>query len=85
MNIRGNMNILGNSNFTYILQDSPLTVEDRLGETVTFTNFSDTTSAQRRVLPALSLGGIDMLMTLHIDEGYSAVSIWMKRKQLHVL
>lgn len=69
MNIRGNMNILGNSNFTYILQDSPLTVEDRLGETVTFTNFSDTTSAQRRVLPALSLGGIDMLMTLHIDEG----------------
>lgn len=69
MNIRGNMNILGNSNFTYILQDSPLTVEDRLEETVTFTNFSDTTSAQRRVLPALSLGGIDMLMTLHIDEG----------------
>ena len=69
MNIRGNMNILGNSNFTYILQDSPLTVEDRLEETVTFTNFSDTTSAQRRALPALSLGGIDMLMTLHIDEG----------------
>lgn len=31
MNIRGNMNILGNSNFTYILQDSPLTVEDRPG------------------------------------------------------
>lgn len=69
MNIRGNMNILGTSNFTYILQDSPLTVEDRLGETVTFTNFSDTTSIQRRALPALSLGGIDMLMTLHIDEG----------------
>lgn len=69
MTIRGNMNILGNSNFTYILQDSPLTVEDRLGETVTFMNFSDTTSINRRILPALSLGGIDMLMTLHIDEG----------------
>lgn len=69
MNIRGNMNILGNSNFTYILQDSPLTVEDRLGETVTFINFNDTTSVHRRILPELSLGGIDMLMTLHIDEG----------------
>ena len=69
MSIRGNMNILGNSDFTYILQDSPLTVEDKLGETVTFMNFSDTTSVNRRILPALSLGGIDMLMTLHIDEG----------------
>lgn len=69
MTIRGNMNILGTSDFTYILQDSPLTVEDRLGETVTFVNFSDTTSINRRILPALSLGGIDMLMTLHIDEG----------------
>lgn len=68
MTIRGNMNILGNSDFTYILQDSPLTVEDKLGETVTFMNFSDTTSVNRRILPALTLGGIDMLMTLHIDE-----------------
>ena len=68
MTIRGNMNILGNSDFTYILQDSPLTVEDKLGETVTFMNFSDTTTVDRRILPALTLGGIDMLMTLHIDE-----------------
>lgn len=68
MTIRGNMNILGSSDFTYILQDSPLTVEDKLGETVTFMNFSDTTSVSRRILPALTLGGIDMLMTLHIDE-----------------
>lgn len=68
MTIRGNMNTLGNSDFTYILQDSPLTVEDKLGETVTFINFSDTTTVDRRILPALTLGGIDMLMTLHIDE-----------------
>ena len=40
--VRGNMNILGSSDFTYILKDSPLTVEDRLGETVTFVNFNDT-------------------------------------------
>ena len=69
MVMRGNMNILGGSDFTYILKDSPLTVEDKLGETVTFVNFSDTTNAGNDELPVLTLGGIDMLMTLHIDEG----------------
>lgn len=69
MQIRGNMNIRGGSDFTYILKDSPLTVEDKLGETVTFVNFSDTASVGKQKLPVMTLGGIDMLMTLHIDEG----------------
>mgnify|MGYP000249505416 CR=1 FL=1 len=66
--VRGNMNILGSSDFTYILKDSPLTVEDRLGETVTFVNFNDTTDIRKRQIPTIPLGGIDLLMTLHIDE-----------------
>ena len=69
MVIRGNMNIRGGSDFTYILKDSPLTVEDKLGETVTFVNFNDTTSFNPESLQMITLGGIDMLMTLHIDEG----------------
>lgn len=68
MTLRGNANILGTSDFTYILQDSPLTVEDRLGETVTFVNFRDTAAAARHTIPTMTLGGMDMLMTLHIDE-----------------
>ena len=68
LNLRGNANILGTSDFTYILQESPLTVEDRLGETVTFVNFSDTTGLGRHTVPTMTLGGLDMLMTLHIDE-----------------
>ena len=72
LTMRGNMNVLGSSNFTYVMQDSPLAVEDRLGETVTFVNFADTTSAPRRELPTLTLGGVDVLMTLHIDEAVQA-------------
>lgn len=68
LTMRGNMNILGSSNFTYVLKDSPLTVEDRLNETVTFVNFSDTAQTTRHPVQAMTLGGIDMLMTLHIDE-----------------
>lgn len=68
LKMRGNMNILGSSNFTYVLKDSPLTVEDRLNETVTFVNFNDTTTLSKHPAQTLTLGGIDMLMTLHIDE-----------------
>ena len=69
LKVNGNLTILGNSDFTYIMQESPLTVEDRLGATVTFVNFSDTTSIKRRQLPTISLEGIDMLFNMHIDEG----------------
>ena len=73
LKMRGNMNVLGGSNFTYVMQDSPLEVEDRLNETVTFVNFADTTSVfHRSALPALTLGGVDVLLTLHIDEAVQA-------------
>ena len=44
LNMRGNMSLLGNTDVSYILTDSPLTVQDRLGSLVTFTSFSDTTT-----------------------------------------
>ena len=72
LTMRGNMNVLGNSDFTYILEDSPLTVEDKLAETVTFVNFNDTTTARRPPIQELSLGGLNMLMTMHIDEAVQA-------------
>lgn len=68
LTMRGNMNLLGNTDVTYVLTDSPLTVEDRLGELVTFTSFTDTTSVQASEAPTMSLGGMDMLMSVHIDD-----------------
>ena len=72
LTMRGNMNILGNSDFTYILKDSPLTVEDRLSETVTFVDFRDTARVDLSAIEPVSLGGMDVLMTLHIDEAVQA-------------
>lgn len=72
LQMKGNINILGSSNFTYVMTDSPLTVEDNLSETVTFVDFSDTTKVERTGLPTLALGGIDMLMTIHIDNAVQA-------------
>ncbi|WP_373149690.1 translocation/assembly module TamB domain-containing protein [Bacteroides finegoldii] len=66
-NMRGNISLLGNTDVSYILTDSPLTVQDRLGSLVTFTSFSDTTTVVRQEVPTVSLGGLDMVMMVHID------------------
>ena len=68
LTMRGNMNLLGNTNVTYVLTDSPLTVEDRLDGLVTFTSFNDTTSVKEDEAPAMSLGGMEMYMSVHIDD-----------------
>ncbi|MCC8186118.1 MAG: translocation/assembly module TamB [Bacteroides sp.] len=69
LNLRGSVNILGNTDVTYVLLDSPLTVQDRLGDLVTFVSFTDTTTLEREEAPAVSLGGLDMNVIVQIDEG----------------
>ncbi len=68
LKVRGGANILGKSDFTYILKDSPLTVEDRLNDMVTFVNFKDSIPSKQGNSQAITLGGVDVLMTLHIDQ-----------------
>ena len=65
--MRGNINLLGGTDLSYVLTDSPLTVQDRLNSLVTFTSFQDTTNVVRQEVPTVSLGGIDMIMMVHID------------------
>lgn len=64
--VRGNINLLNSTDVTYVLTDSPLTVEDRLSELVTFTSFTDTV-ADVTEEKTVSLGGLDAIMMIHID------------------
>lgn len=66
LKMKGNMSILDNTDVTYVLTESPLTVQDRLGDLVTFTSFRDTTELQQDTITH-SLGGLDMVMSIHID------------------
>lgn len=68
LTLRGNMNLLGSTNVTYVLTESPLTVEDRLDGLVTFTSFADTTQVAKDEATMVSLGGMDMNMSVHIDD-----------------
>lgn len=66
--MRGNLDLLGTTNVTYVLKDSPLTVQDRLSDIVTFVNFADTAQLMKLEDQPLRLSGLDMLMTIHIDQ-----------------
>ena len=66
--MRGSLQLLGGTNVTYVMQDSPLTVQDRLSDLVTFTSFEDTLVNRRRQEAPLPLGGMDMLLTIRIDQ-----------------
>lgn len=66
LKMRGNMSVLDNTDLTYVLTESPLTVQDRLGDLVQFTSFRDTTEVHTDTIPR-ELGGIDMVMAIHID------------------
>lgn len=67
LSMRGNMSLLGSTDVSYVLTDSPLTVQDRLGSLVSFTSFSDTTTVVKQEIQPVSLGGLDMVMMVHID------------------
>lgn len=69
--MRGNMNVLGKTDFTYVLKDSPLAVNDRLGDMVTFVNFNDTVTVEE-TKQTVALKGMDIAMTIHIDQAVQA-------------
>lgn len=67
--MRGDLQLLGGTNVTYVMQESSLTAQDRLADLVTFIDFSDTLQTHRnRPEAPLPIGGLDMLMTIRIDQ-----------------
>ena len=72
MKMRGNMNVLGKTDFTYVLKDSPLAVNDRLGDMVTFVNFNDTVTVETIEKQEVPLTGMDIAMTVSIDQAVQA-------------
>ena len=65
--LRGGMSLNGKTDVSYVLKDSPLTVQDRLGDLVTFTSFSDTLHVEQEDSVFRTLGGMDLLLSVNID------------------
>ena len=64
LRIRGALTVLGNTDVTYVLKDSPITVEDQLSDLVTFCDFTDTLSTEPLVTANQHL---DVQMNITID------------------
>lgn len=69
LSMNGDMHILGSTSLTYVMRESPVTVQDRLGELVEFTDFeaAETSPWEDIDAPRVSLRGMDIAMTMHID------------------
>lgn len=65
LQMRGRLDVLGSTDLTYILRDSPLTTDNQLDELVKFTDFADTAQLTVNRPP---LTGFSMDMTLNINE-----------------
>ena len=67
INIGGRLGLLGSTDVTYVLRDSPLSSEDRLSGLVTFVDFSDTTTVepQEKAQPM----NLNVMMQVSIDQG----------------
>lgn len=68
LKVRGLVKVLKNSNLTYVMEDTPLSVDDRLSDIVTFVDFTappDTVAAQAN----RNLTGTDMNLTLMVEDG----------------
>lgn len=67
LRMRGRVDVLGNTDMTYVMRDSELSADTQLDELVKFTNFNDTTTVVEVERPQLK--GFDMALSVNIDEG----------------
>lgn len=67
LSIRGQLNILDNTNMTYILKDSPISVDNRLEDLVKFTNFTEPEEETESEEQASS--SYDLALGINVSEG----------------
>ena len=66
LNMRGRLDVLGSTDMTYMLLDSPLSTDNRLEELVKFTDFNDSTQA---VVTKPMPTGLNVDLTISVSQG----------------
>ena len=66
LRVRGALDVLGSTDLTYVLRDSPLSTDNQLDGLVTFVNFNETAEP---VVSRPALSGLTMDLSVNIDEG----------------
>ena len=66
LDMRGRLDVLGTTDMSYILRDTPLSTDNQLDELVKFTDFTDTTQV---VVSRPQVGGFSMNLTIDVSQG----------------
>ncbi len=66
LSVRGKVELLDRTDVTYILKDSPLSVDDRLHDLVQFTNFADTAKTEEK--KKANDSGMDLTLGISISD-----------------
>ena len=66
LQVRGRLDVLGSTDLTYMLLDSPLSTDNRLDELVKFTDFNDTTQV---VVTRPKPTGLNVDLTINVSNG----------------
>jgi len=82
LHIRGLVNVLNSTDITYIMTNTPLSVDYRLDDIVTFVDFSVPPNQTQR--EPHTFMGIDMLLNLEIEDGVQARCEFSADKQSYV-
>lgn len=67
LQMRGSLDVLGTTDMTYVLRDSPLNTDDQLKGLVTFTDFNDTTTHVAAARPPIN--GLNMQVLMNVESG----------------
>ena len=65
LTVRGKLDILDRTDMTYILKDSPISVDDRLNDLVQFVSFEDTTIVESAPVPTTKF---DLTMGVSVSD-----------------
>lgn len=71
--VRGSFALLGGTDISYVMQDSPMDVKERPQNVVTFVSFRDLDAQEPLdAAPAVKIGGMDVLMNVDINSDVKA-------------
>lgn len=76
LDIEGDISLLRNTDVTYVLQASPLSVRNRQQNVVTFVSFRELAVRAEEPVRALRLGGVNVLLNLEIDPDVK-LAVWL--------
>ena len=71
--VRGSLALLGGTDISYVMQDSPMEVKERPQNVVSFVSFRDLDAQESsEAAPAVRIGGMDVLLNVDINSDVKA-------------